>query len=247
MSVCQNRVGCSNIAYPKLVVEILPMGFRGLILAVMLSALTTTLTSIFNSASSIFTLDLWTKMRKQATETEKMIVGRIFILVLVVVSIAWIPILNAVQGGQLWNYLQSIYAYIAPPWCMVYLLGAAWNRITEQGAFWGLLVGTAVGVTRMILDWSYPKHGCGEVDTRPAVLAEVHYLHFSILNTAISAIAIVVISLLTTPREPAQLAGTTWFTRNRKRSSVLSLHTQEPGAGPGTNNEEQKQTEGFVY
>ncbi|XP_013388915.1 sodium/glucose cotransporter 4-like [Lingula anatina] len=214
--VCQNRVGCYNIAYPKMVVEILPVGLRGLMLAVMLSALTTTLTSIFNSASSIFTLDLWTKLRKRATETEKMIVGRVFILVLVVVSIAWVPILNAVQGGQLWNYLQSIYANIAPPWCMVYVLGVSWTRTTEQGAFWGLLVGTAVGLTRMVMDWSFPKPGCGEVDLRPAVLADVHYLYFSIINSVISAVAIATISILTEPRKKSELAGVTWFTRHEK-------------------------------
>ena len=61
----------------------------------------------------------------------------LFILVLVAVSIGWIPILMANQGGQLWDYLQAMQAYLAPPWVVVFLLGIAWKRTTEQVAVVG--------------------------------------------------------------------------------------------------------------
>ncbi|KAK7473810.1 hypothetical protein BaRGS_00034917 [Batillaria attramentaria] len=169
-AVCENPNGCSNIAYPKLVVELLPAGVRGLMLAVMLAALMSTLTSVFNSLSSMFTLDLWTRCRPHSSERELMIVGRCFIVALVAVSIGWIPILMANQGGQLWDYLQAMQAYLSPPWVVVFLLGIAWKRTTEQGAFWALMAGLAVGGSRMIMDLYYSKPACGEKEERPEVL-----------------------------------------------------------------------------
>ncbi|KTF99021.1 hypothetical protein cypCar_00017333 [Cyprinus carpio] len=106
--VCGNPVGCSDIAYAKLVMELLPAGLRGLMMAVMLAALMSSLTSIFNSSSTIFTMDLWRNIRRTASEWELMIVGRVFVLVLVVVSVLWIPLVQASQGGQLFIYIQSI-------------------------------------------------------------------------------------------------------------------------------------------
>ncbi|KAK7833263.1 hypothetical protein U0070_017262 [Myodes glareolus] len=90
--VCSNPSGCSDIAYPKLVLELLPTGLRGLMMAVMVAALMSSLTSIFNSSSTIFTMDLWTHIRPRASERELMIVGRVFVFALVVVSILWIPV-----------------------------------------------------------------------------------------------------------------------------------------------------------
>eukprot|EP00076_Gallus_gallus_P026848 XP_015149911.1 sodium/glucose cotransporter 5 isoform X5 [Gallus gallus] len=74
--VCGAAVGCSNIAYPKLVVELMPSGLRGLMIAVMMAALMSSLTSIFNSSSTLFTMDIWRRMRPGASERELLMVGR---------------------------------------------------------------------------------------------------------------------------------------------------------------------------
>jgi Na+/proline symporter len=123
-------------------------------LAVMLAALMSSLTSIFNSSSTIFTMDIYTRIRPKATEKELLFAGRAFVLVLVVVSIVWIPIINAAQGSQLFVYIQSITSYLAPPICSVYLLAIFWPRTNEPGAFWGLMVGLVVGLIR----YYYPLH-----------------------------------------------------------------------------------------
>lgn len=100
-------------------------------LAALLAALMSSLTSIFNSASTMLTMDLWRRFRPKAKERELMIVGRLCVLVLVGLSILWIPILQASQGGQLWAYLQAISSYVAPPWTIVFLTAVFWKRTTE--------------------------------------------------------------------------------------------------------------------
>ncbi len=120
-------------------------------LAVMLAALMSSLTSIFNSSSTIFTMDIYVFFRPRASEKELLIAGRFFVLVLVGISIIWIPIINASQGSQLFVYIQSITSYLAPPICSVYLLAIFWSRTNEPGAFWGLMVGLIVGLIRYFL------------------------------------------------------------------------------------------------
>uniref|UniRef100_A0A672P6P6 Sodium/myo-inositol cotransporter 2 n=1 Tax=Sinocyclocheilus grahami TaxID=75366 RepID=A0A672P6P6_SINGR len=203
--VCGNPVGCSDIAYAKLVMELLPAGLRGLMMAVMLAALMSSLTSIFNSSSTIFTMDLWRNIRRTASEWELMIVGRVFVLVLVVVSVLWIPLVQASQGGQLFIYIQSISMYLQPPITVVFFTGCFWKRTNEKGAFWGLIVGMVVGCTRMILDFVYPTPQCYESDTRPDIIRYVHYLYFSIILTLLTLIVVVCVSLATEKPKPEQV------------------------------------------
>ncbi|XP_035968394.1 sodium/myo-inositol cotransporter 2 isoform X3 [Halichoerus grypus] len=132
LKVCSNPSGCSDIAYPKLVLELLPTGLRGLMMAVMVAALMSSLTSIFNSASTIFTMDLWNYIRPRASEKELMIVGRAFVLLLVLVSILWIPVVQASQGGQLFIYIQSISSYLQPPVAVVFIMGCFWKWTNEK-------------------------------------------------------------------------------------------------------------------
>uniref|UniRef100_A0A0B7AH26 Sodium/glucose cotransporter 4 n=1 Tax=Arion vulgaris TaxID=1028688 RepID=A0A0B7AH26_9EUPU len=220
--ICGNKAGCSNIAYPLLVLRKMPQGLRGLMLAALLAALMSTLTSIFNSASTMFTMDIWRRFRKRAPQSELMIVGRICVLVLTGLSIVWIPVMEASQGGQLWNYLQTIAACVSPPWTWVFLLALFWNRTTEKGAFWGLIIGTIVGLIRMVLEFLYTAPSCGsfEKDDRPPVLKDVHFLHFAMISSGVSIISTVVISLLTKPRPPEKLRKVTWWTRHDTEDAV---------------------------
>ncbi|XP_014400309.1 PREDICTED: sodium/glucose cotransporter 4 isoform X4 [Myotis brandtii] len=129
--VCGARVGCSNIAYPKLVIALMPIGLRGLMIAVIMAALMSSLTSIFNSSSTLFAIDVWQRFRKKATEQELMVVGRVFVVFLVVISILWIPIIQSSNSGQLFDYIQSITSYLAPPVTALFLLAIFCKRITE--------------------------------------------------------------------------------------------------------------------
>uniref|UniRef100_A0A8C2GHV8 Solute carrier family 5 member 9 n=1 Tax=Cyprinus carpio TaxID=7962 RepID=A0A8C2GHV8_CYPCA len=192
-------VGCSNIAYPKLVVELMPMGLRGLMIAVMMAALMSSLTSIFNSSSTLFTMDIWQRIRPRASERELMVVGRVFILFLVALSIVWIPVIQTANSGQLFDYIQAITSYLAPPITTVFLMAIFWGRVNEQGAFWGLMVGLVVGTVRMVMEFVYSTPSCGEADLRPALLKDVHYLYFALILLALTALIITAVSLCTAP------------------------------------------------
>ncbi|KAK2507223.1 hypothetical protein MC885_004934 [Smutsia gigantea] len=167
--ICGARVGCSNIAYPKLVMALMPVGLRGLMIAVIMAALMSSLTSIFNSSGALFTIDVWQRFRRKAPEQELMLVGRVFVVFLVAISILWIPIIQSSSSGQLFTYIQSVTSYLAPPVTALFLLAIFCKRVTEPGAFWGLMFGLAVGLLRMVLEFSYPAPACGEADGRPAL------------------------------------------------------------------------------
>ncbi|XP_033008079.1 sodium/glucose cotransporter 4 isoform X1 [Lacerta agilis] len=224
--VCGAKVGCSNIAYPKLVMELMPVGLRGLMIAVIMAALMSSLTSIFNSSSTLFAIDIWQRLRKTATEQELMIVGRVFILILVAISILWIPIIQLANSGQLFDYIQSITSYLAPPITALFILAIFCKRINEPGAFWGLMFGLAVGLVRMVMEFIYMAPSCGEEDQRPALLKDVHYLYFAILLCVLTAAVIVTVSLCTPPVPEEKLARLTWWTRHSKTTGKdLESHT----------------------
>ncbi|XP_061593394.1 sodium/glucose cotransporter 4 isoform X2 [Cololabis saira] len=212
-SICGASVGCSNIAYPKLVVELMPVGLRGLMLAVILAALMSSLTSIFNSSSTLFTLDLYHKARPAASERELMIVGRVFILFLMCISLLWIPIIQSANSGQLFEYIQSVTSFLAPPITAVFLMAIFWPRANEQGAFWGLMTGLVVGLIRMVLEFTYAAPSCGQPDHRPSVVADVHYLYFALILLALTCLVIAAVSLATAPIPQEHLHRLTWWSR----------------------------------
>lgn len=211
--VCGNPVGCSNIAYPKLVLALLPVGLRGLLMAAMMSAIMSSLTSVFNSASALFTMDLWHKIRKSASESELLIVGRVFIIILCGISILWLPLVKTSQSGQLFSYIQAVSLYLGTPIGATFTLAFLWKRTTEMGAFCGILAGNISGVIRMVIDFTHPAPACGEPDTRPLVLSAVHYTYFGTMLLFITTVVTIVVSCFTKPREEKQLAGVTWWTR----------------------------------
>ena len=101
-------------------------------LAALLAALMSSLTSIFNSSSTLFTMDLWCQCRPKAKEAELMVVGRLWTIFLAIVSLCWLPILLQIQGSEFWDYSQAIGSYLLPPVVMVFLFAIFWTRTTEQ-------------------------------------------------------------------------------------------------------------------
>ncbi|XP_006894882.1 PREDICTED: low affinity sodium-glucose cotransporter-like [Elephantulus edwardii] len=220
MKHCGTEVGCSDYAYPLLVMELMPNGLRGLMLSVMLASLMSSLTSVFNSASTLFTMDLYTKMRKQASEKELLIAGRLFIILLIAISILWIPLLQMSQNGQLMQYLASINSYLAPPVGAVYLLAIFCKRVNEQGAFWGLLIGLVIGLIRMIAEFAYGTGSCTAPSNCPTIICGVHYFYFSIILFCVTLLVVLGVSLVTKPIPDVHLHRLCWALRNSTEERI---------------------------
>ncbi|XP_035030827.1 sodium/myo-inositol cotransporter [Hippoglossus stenolepis] len=215
MSVCGSEAGCSNIAYPRLVMAVMPVGLRGLMMAVMIAALMSDLDSIFNSSSTIFTLDIYQTVRKKASQRELLIVGHMFVVFMVAISIAWVPVIIEMQGGQTYLYIQEVAGYLTPPIAALFLLGVFWKRCNETGAFCGGMTGFTLGTTRLILAFIYRQPRCDQPDNRPAFIIHVHYMYFAAGLFWISGLVAVVVSLCTAPPDEERVRTTTvWGLRN---------------------------------
>ena len=136
-----------------MVKSILPAGLRGLVVAGLLAALMSSLSSVFNSCSTLITFDVYKKYRPQANDKELVRAGRISTIILVALGIAWIPMMQMIEGG-LFQKLQSIQAYISPPIAAAFLLGIFFKKINSAGAKWALLVGAALRLW-LALEWKF--------------------------------------------------------------------------------------------
>ncbi|XP_044043663.1 solute carrier family 5 member 3a [Siniperca chuatsi] len=218
MEVCGSAAGCSNMAYPRLVMSVMPVGLRGLMMAVMIAALMSDLDSIFNSASTIFTLDIYKMLRKGASSRELVIVGRLFVVFMVIISIAWVPVIIEMQGGQMFYYIQEVSDYLTPPIAALFLLGVLWHRCNETGAFWGGMVGFVLGALRLVLAFVYREPHCDQPDERPSFIKDVHFMYVAAILFWVSALVTVVVSLCTPPPRKEQIRTTTlWGLNKRKR------------------------------
>jgi len=223
LEACGSASGCTNYAYSLLVLQLMPSGARGLLLAVMIAALMSSLTSVFNSASTLFTCDVWVKFRPDAKNRELMLVGRLFILVMCGVSIAWVPLIEAFSDGELFNYIQSITSFLGPPITTVFVICVLWPRFNEPGAFWGLILGLLIGIVRMLCEFASPVPGCGEPDSRPELITQVHYLYFSLISFACTAVISYIITYATPPIPGRCLVRLTWWSRhNKKKRTPIS-------------------------
>ena len=193
-----------------------------MMLAVMMAALMSSLTSIFNSSSTIFTIDIWTRIRGQPSDNELLVVGRSFVLVLVGISVAWIPIISSFNSSQLFVYIQAISNFLSPQVTAVFLLGILWSRTNEPGAFWGLMVGFALGMLRFGLEFGFFLPPCGShlPDLRPAFVKsfvdDVHYLHYGAFLFLITGLVTICVSLLTPPIPAHRLHRLTFWTRHSR-------------------------------
>ncbi|MFN2567142.1 MAG: sodium/solute symporter, partial [Gemmatimonadaceae bacterium] len=215
-------------ALPTLVAALLPIGLRGLVVAGLLAALMSSLSSVFNSTSTLVTLDVYKKVRTAASERELVLVGQATTAILVGLGLLWIPLMKLISG-QLYQYLQSVQAYISPPIAAVFLIGILWRRVNASGAIAALLAGFVLGMGRLVAEIA--KQGL----TGPLrAYADINFLHFAVLLFVICSVILVVVSLLTPPPAAEKVAGLTFATPApvaddpgsrgwRRRDTVLSV------------------------
>src|SRR6185369_11892505 len=183
-----------------MVKHLLPPGLRGIVVAGLLSALMGSLAGVFNACSTLFTVDLYQKWKPRATEHQLVRTGRIATIVMVVIALGWIPVITGAQG--LYNYLQAVQGYLAPPIFVVFFFGVFFKRMNSQGAFWSMLVGFALGIFRMLVDTPVTLGLAGFQNGYPAgsflwIVNNIYFQYFSVLITLVSAVVMVVVSHMT--------------------------------------------------
>ena len=214
-----------DTAYPALVTRLMPAGVKGLVLAGMLAALMSSLASAFNSCSTLLTWDVYRKLKPQASERELVTFGRGSTIILVGLGFAWIPFMKYVSP-QLFIYLQSVQAYIAPPIAACFLFGVLSTRLNGNGAMAALVSGLVLGAARLALE-------IGKAGLTPGSaihwFATVNFLHFAALLFALSTAILVVVSLATAPPSLARIADLTY------RTAAVSPASEDDPAKRRTN------------
>ncbi len=201
-----------QVAFPLMVQHMLPAGIRGIVVAGLLSALMGSLAGVFNACSTLFTVDIYTKLRPQASQHQIVRTGRMATTAMVLIAMAWIPVVKGAHG--LYNYLQSVQGYLAPPIFVVFFFGVFWKRLNAQGCFWAMVIGFVVGVFRMLVDtpvalltdWHYSE------GSFLWIVNNINFQYFSILITIISAVVMVVVSYATKEPDYGQMKSLTFGT-----------------------------------
>ncbi len=202
----------SDQALPALVGLLLPAGLRGLVVAGLLAALMSSLSSVFNSCSTLITWDIYKKLHPAATDRRLVWVGRMATGVLVVFGLLWIPFMQIISG-RLYEYLQSVQAYISPPIAAVFLVGIMWRRINADGAIASLLLGFVLGALRLVLELANGADRTGlAAGSIWEAIAEVNFLHFAIILFVVCLIALVGVSLRTKAPPIEKTRGLTFGT-----------------------------------
>jgi len=180
-----------------MVKAMVPAGLRGLVIAGLLAALMSSLSSVFNSCSTIFTIDVYKRWKPETSEKNLVRIGQAATVVMVGIGLAWIPFMQNVSDS-LFVYLQSVQGYISPPIAAVFLLGIFFKRLNAQGAMASLMTGLILGGARFILELNKESLSGFIFD-----YADINFLHFAIFLFVICSAVLVIVSLMT-PAPPAE-------------------------------------------
>ncbi len=217
-------------AFPLMVEHLLPSGLRGIVVAGLLSALMGSLAGVFNACSTLFTVDLYQKWRPNATERDLVRTGRIATVIMVLIAMAWIPVIKGAHG--LYNYLQAVQGYLAPPIFVVFFFGVFNKRLNALGCLWALIVGFVIGVFRLIVDTPVSLKLAGYENGYTYggflwIVNNIYFQYYSVLITVISIIVLIAVSYATAAPPEEKLAGLTYatITPEQRRQSRESWST----------------------
>ena len=216
-------------AFPMLVKTLLPVGLKGLVAGGLMAALMSSLASVFNSCSTIFTIDIYKKLRPLESEKKLLNIGKIATTVIVILGIVWIPIMEKIGGGVMYQYLQNVQSYIAPPVTAVFLLGIIWKRVNAEAAITTLLAGLILLIFRLGSEIYYqPMIASGQViDNFMFAFATVNFSHMAILMFIFSAVLCITVSILTSPPDYSKISGLSYgtLTANHRKENSESYDT----------------------
>jgi SSS family solute:Na+ symporter len=198
----------TNAAFPVMVKAIMPVGLRGVLAGGLLAALMGSLASVYNACSTLYTIDIYKKSHPNATEKELVKVGRIATGVIVLMGMAWIPLMGRIDDG-LYNYLQTVQSYLAPPISAVFLLGVFFKRLNAKGAYTAMVSGFILGITKLTMQLFQDSFEAGGLLHQFATLS---FLYFCIWLFLFSVVVFVAISFMSEAPSEEKVRGLTFAT-----------------------------------
>ena len=222
-----NGIERADRAFPMLVTTLLPVGIKGLVAGGLMAALMSSLASVFNSCSTIFTIDIYKKIKPEKSEKYLVNIGKIATLVIVVLGIAWIPIMEKIGGGVMYQYLQNVQAYIGPPVTAVFLLGILWKRINAQASIVTLSAGLVLLIVRLSSEIYFQSEISSGivVDSVFFEFATINFSHMAIFIFVFSALLCVTVSILTDEPDYSRIKGLSFGTTTREMISKEKSYT----------------------
>jgi len=201
-------------AFPLMVKHVLPVGIRGIVVAGLLSALMSSLAGVFNASSTLFTMDLYQKFRPKASQHQLVWIGRVATTAMVLIGLAWIPV---IQGGRgLYDYLQTVQGYLAPPIFVVFFLGVFMKRLNAKGCLAALVVGFLLGVFRLGVDTPVALKLGGlkgyEEGSFFWIVNNIYFQYYSLFVFVVSMIVMIVVSYMTRAPAEEKIHGLTYAT-----------------------------------
>src|SRR5215813_8122660 len=211
------QVAKPDFAYPTLVLNLLPVGLVGLVMAALLAAVMGAMSSVFNSASTLVTLDFYKKINPNASEAQLVNFGRVATGAMVLLGLLWVPFIHLLSA-QLYIYLQSVQAYISPPIAVCFVFGILWTRVNGQGAISSLLTGFVLGAVRFVFEVLDKSRHYQSVFIR--WLVDMNFLHYAIFMFVVCTAVLVGVSLMYPAPDRKKLAGLTFATVGDKLDST---------------------------
>lgn len=219
----------AQAAFPLLVAHILPVGIRGLVVASLLAALMSSLAGVFHASSTLFTMDLYNKLKPKSTDQELVWVGRVAVGVMILIGLLWIPVIQGSRG--LYDYLQGIQSYLAPPIFVVFFMGIFNSRLNKQGCLSALIVGIFLGLFRLIVDT--PAFLLGDFAYTEGsflwIVNNIFFQYYSLGMFVICIVVMVVVSYMTSAPDKEKISGLTYktLTAEDRRESRASWNWKD--------------------
>ena len=206
-------------AFPMLVKTLLPVGLKGLVAGGLMAALMSSLASVFNSCSTIFTIDIYKKLKPNESEKKLLNIGKLATTVIVILGIIWIPIMEKIGGGVMYQYLQNVQSYIAPPVAAVFILGIVWKRVNSKAAITTLMAGLVLLIMRLSSEIYFQPEISSDiiVDSYMFVFATINFSHMAILMFIFSILLCVGVTLSTTEPEYSKIVGLSFGTLTKEQ------------------------------
>ena len=217
----------SQAAFPLMVRHILPEGVRGIVVAGLLAALMSSLSGVFNASSTLFTMDLYQKIRPHASQHQLVWTGRAATAAMVLIGLLWVPVIRGARG--MYEYLQGMQGYLGPPIFVVFFFGVFMKRLNAKGCLATLVVGFFLGIFRLAVDTPVTLGLSGFENGYPEgsffwILNSIYFQYYSLLIFIVCAVVMITVSYLTKAPAPEKISGLTYGTltdedRNATRGS----------------------------